>query len=146
MPQNPYAPPTALVRDRGPDRAIAEKPAQVTYAVWLLWLAIPLSIPASMYEYERMPADEKDPVLLLFYVVIYAIAMAINVLVSRGHDWARILTLLLFVVALATFIFDEYTAYPFVPLASNLVVLILDAIALYLLFTSPGKLWFRSVR
>jgi hypothetical protein len=145
MAQNAYSPPAAPVKDHEPDRAIAEKPKQVIYAVWLLWLAIPLGIPGSIYEYQRMPEDQQGLGFLVFYVALYVFAMVLNIFISRGHNWARILTLFFFVVAFATYaaLFNEYSTYPFVPLASNIIVLILEVIAVYLLFTNPGKLWFR---
>jgi hypothetical protein len=144
MAQNPYAPPTAPVKDHGPDRAIAEKPKQVTYAVRLLWLAIPFGIPGSIHEYRHMPEDQQDPAFLAFFILGYVVAIALNVLINRGHNWARILTLIFFVAFVA--LFYEYVTYPFLPLACDIVTLTLDGIALYLLFTRPGKLWFRRAR
>jgi hypothetical protein len=139
--QNPYSPPGAPVKDHGPDRAIPDKPQQVIYAVWLLWLAIPAGIPGSVFEYQNSPGDEQGPAFIAFYVLAYLVGMALNVFISRGHNWARIVTLVFFVLFVT--LFYEYVSYPFLPLAGNVAVLVLDGIALYLLFTHPGKLWFR---
>jgi len=145
MAQNPYTPPTAQVKDRGPDRAIDVRPKEVIYAVWMLWLSIPLGIPASVYEYQRAVSQDPNPFVLPFFFAMYAIGMVLNVFIYRGHNWARLFTLIIYILAIVSFfaLFNEYLEYPVVPLASNVVVLVLGVIALYLLFTRPGYLWFR---
>ena len=148
MPQNPYEAPKSEVKDRGPVRAIAEKPAAVVYAVWLLWLSIPLGIPATIYEYQRTMEEAQSPLLLPYYLGIYIVFFTINVGVNRGRNWARLLFLALAVFSLLVFVFqfDDIIKSPIFVLAIYLISFVVDGVVTYFLFTQPGRLWFRFKR
>lgn len=148
MAQNPYEAPKSEVKDRGPVRAIADKPTAVIYAVWLLWLSIPLGIPATIYEYQRTMAESPSPLLLPYYLGIYFVFFTINVGVNRGRNWARILFLALAVFSLLVFVFqfDDIMKSPIFVLAIYLISFVVDAFVAYFLFSHPGKLWFRFKR
>jgi hypothetical protein len=148
MANDPYTPPKAAVRDLGPDRAIAERPKQVTYAVWMLWLTFLVGLPAIVYEYQRATPEQLSVFLLLIFAVMSVVSIVLIVFTYRGHNWARILMLVLISLALISFfaLFGAYLQYPLLPLASNIAVMVLDVLALYLLFTRPGRLWFRKSR
>lgn len=146
MATDPYAAPKSRVADKPARRAIETKPKEVHRAVWLLWLCIPIWIPASIYEYFRASVDARSAVavglalvVLVFLVLLYFI--------NRGHNWARIaflvITLLSFVAALGQF--AELKDYSLVYLGLNIVLLLIDALVIYLLFTRPGSLWFKRV-
>jgi hypothetical protein len=146
MANNPYTPPRSAVRDLGPDRAIAERPKQVTYAIWMLWLTFLVGLPAMVYEYQRSTPTQSSVFVLLIFAVMSVVSIVLIVFIYRGHNWARVLMLVLIGLALLFFfaILGTYLQYPLLPLASNIAVIVLDVIALYLLFTRPGRLWFRK--
>jgi len=146
MASSPYTPPRSVVRDLGPDRAIAKRPKQVTYAVWILWLAFVVGLPATVYEYQRATPEQLNVFVLLFLAILSVLAIVLIVFIYRGHNWARILMLVLIGLALISFfaLLDAYLKYPLLPLTSNIAVMVLDVIALYLLFTPPGRRWFRK--
>lgn len=148
MPQNPYEAPKSEVKDRGPVRAIADKPAEIIYAVWLLWLSIPLGIPATIYEYQRTIEEAPSPLLLPYYLGIYLVFVMINVGINRGRNWARILFLALAVFSLLVFVFqfDDIMKSPIFVLAIYLISLVVDGVVTWFLFSHPGRLWFRFKR
>ena len=143
MADDPYTPPESAVADRVPDRMVAERPWQVRRAVWLLWISYALAFPLLYLEVERSP----DGGALAVGAVLLAIGAALNVNIWRGANWARITYLALFAVSFLAFWFaagDMLTASVFEFLL-NAANSILDAIAMFLIFTPPGSLWFRKV-
>jgi hypothetical protein len=145
---NPYSPPKTEVSDRVPVRALAQRPKQVVYAVALLWLSLLLGIPATIYENQQTPPNASGAAAITGLVVLlYAVGAGLNIFAARGHNWARITLLVFSGLALAMYIsmIQEYLERPVPYLALDLVTLVMDWIALYLLFTKPGALWFRRV-
>ena len=148
MSENPYSPPKSEVRDLAPDRAIAERPRQVLYAVLLLWVSLVLGIPSAIHEYQKAVTEGTWPFLLVFMLFMYAFGVCLNIFAARGHNWARITLLVFSSVAIVSFValIEEYLQDPVGYLALNIITLVMDAVALYLLFSRPGALWFRRVR
>jgi hypothetical protein len=146
MAADPYGAPRSRVADRPRRRAIEVKPKEVRYAVWLLWLCIPLWLPASIREYGQasnaMRSAEAVALLLILLVFVLLIFF-----INRGHNWARISFLVLTLLSLISLIgsWSEIMSYPPLYLGLNVALLLIEAIVLYLLFTRPGALWFRRV-
>ena len=112
----------------------------------MLWLAFVVGLPATVYEYQRATPEQLNVFVLLLLAILSVLAVVLIVFIDRGHNWARILMLVLIGLALIAFfaLLDEYLQYPLLPLISNIAVMVLDVIVLYLLFTTPGRLWFRK--
>jgi hypothetical protein len=145
---SPYSPPKTEVSDRVPVRALAERPKQVAHAVALLWLSLLLGIPATVYEHRQTPPGASGAAVILGLVVLlYVVGAGLNIFAARGHNWARITLLVFSGLAVAMYIsmIQEYLERPVLYLALDLVTLVLDWVALYLLFTKPGALWFRRI-
>jgi hypothetical protein len=144
MAANPYTPPKADVKDVGPERALGERPRQVVYAVVLLWISFALGVPAAYWEHQRTPADVA-PVYWVLAALIIGLFILVIVFLGRGRNWARIVLLVLVVISFLSFLgtMGEMLSHPAIEIVLNVVTLAIDAVAVYLVFTKPGALWFR---
>jgi hypothetical protein len=144
VPPSPYTPPKADVKDVGPERALAERPRQVVYAVVLLWISLVLGVPVAYWEHQRTPAEVAS-VYWVLAALIFGLAILVIVFLGRGHNWARIVLLVLVVISFLSFLgtIGEILSHPAIEIVLNVVTLVIDAVAVYLVFTKPGALWFR---
>ena len=146
--ENPYAPPKSNVVT-GPRREVETKPRQVTYAVWLLWISILLSIPTSIFELERI--QDGSPLIeasvASAFILVYGLEVALALLIGRGRNWARITFLVLVALSFASVLpgLPVVLAYPVSQVALNAAILAAELAAIYLLFTPPGSRWFREL-
>jgi hypothetical protein len=150
MTGNPYAPPKAAVSDV----AVAptfERPRQVTRAVWLLWISLVVADLLSVANSAINGGVAGTPrlgFLLVLFPIGLLFAWWIYGKVQKGRNWARIL--LLIGVALAplnvyvTLAKSLLADHRLLPLLVQVVPWPLNAWACWLLFTSPGKEWFRK--
>ena len=141
---NPYSPPRADVRDGAPRPLLAERPPQITLAIALLWIALALAFPLTYLDYRRLEPDERSGFVLIAGV-FFALAVLINVYIARRRNWARMLNLLLAVLAFGLLPFElpELRQQALGEQALNALAYLLELVVLYLLFTRPGSLWFR---
>lgn len=148
MNDNPYTPPESEVKDVPDERAVAQRPRNVVHAVRLLWISLVLSIPVSMREYQDAASDGNTAFLFYFILSLYAISVLINVYIHRGHHWARVLLLVFSVLNVLSFLaaMNEILRYPAGDLLSLAASMGLDLVALVLVYTRPGALWFRRVQ
>jgi hypothetical protein len=67
------------------------------------------------------------------------------VFLGRGRNWARIVLLVLVLISFLSFLgtMGEMLSHPAIEIVLNVVTLAIDAVAVYLVFTKPGALWFR---
>lgn len=145
MANDPYKPPDAAVADVVPDRLLAGRPRQVASAVFLLWISYALAFPMIFLEFERSAQGVPFGMIAL-WAVFLAIGAALIVSIWRGANWARIAYMVLFVLSFLGFWFSaaemlEKSVFEFMLNAVNAG---LDGVALYLIFTQPGSLWFRK--
>ncbi len=136
------------VKNVQPAHQLTERPRQVIYAVLLLWISIVISIPQLYGEYQRAPDTSELVLFLIFVVIVLAISITLNIYVWRGRNWARIVLLVLAVGSLIVFLVSvtETLKNPVIEIVLNVVALVIEAIAVYLLFTRPGSLWFHRGR
>lgn len=150
-----FAPPTAALRDVEAEREVAERPATVRWASVLLWMSFALGGALAVYELhngsaadpaERAPAV--DAVLAGFTFGALAFSALLNVMIYQGRNWARIVYLLLATVALVLLFWpvEEGSAPTTVETIAYAVASLLDFMAMALVFTRPGALWFRRRR
>jgi hypothetical protein len=140
---NPYAAPIAPVADMVP--AEREKPTRVTHAVALLWIAYVLSVVhvGLALGYLSRLFDMRSFVPLqsasfLFYaLLIYSI--------SKGRNWARVTYLILMGVRVMTVtrMFPRDLQTSKLAVVVTVISLMCQCVALYWLYTEPGRLWFR---
>ena len=145
MGQSPYAPPASHVSDPPDAQQLFPKPKQVRIAVGLLWLSLVVYIPTLYFEYRQLPSYGE---LILFTILVSAIlgfAAFLNVKISKGRNWARIVFLALVAISLLSYLVPDggTRAVTSIESALSIIASALDVVALYLLFSWPGALWFR---
>jgi hypothetical protein len=141
MSTNNLAPPES----EAADSPLATAPKQVTSAVKLLWLSLFLGIPVLVIDLSRTPIDVAYFVSLVFQIGLILAAAYLNVCVARGRNWARITLLILAVLGTALLAFFDMPEATVIEYVLNGMGSALDIVAMYLLFLTPGKLWFRAV-
>jgi hypothetical protein len=111
-------------------------------------MSILLSIPTSIFEFDRTQQDRPLPEtgLIVSFLLIYALEVALILLISRGRNWARITFLALVALAIVSASRGVFLilSYPVSQLALNAGILATELAAIYLLFTPPGSRWFRD--
>ncbi len=140
-----YAPPASVLESASPPKG--PPPSQTTLAVRLLWLGLFLALPSVYYSAGRSRSTLESVVFVFFCLVMYVFTAYLNVSVRRGHNWARIVTLVFTTIGLLVVLFvpdpPEITA---VERLINGIEPIIDVVATYLLFTAPSAAWFKSTR
>jgi hypothetical protein len=146
MATNPYATPKSNVGDAPPRRAVDVQPKEIRYAVWLLWLCIPLWIPTAVYEYGRAAVDARSAIAVSLLLVL-SLFVVLIIFINRGHNWARISFAVVTLLALLSLIasYSEFLTYPPWNIGLNVILFLIDVLVIYLTFTHPGALWFRRV-
>jgi hypothetical protein len=142
-PENRFAPPSTEVADPATP-AREPTPKTVIQAVWLLWASLLLGIPAAIIYASGAPFDAEAIAGLVVQLFVFAFMALVIVRISTGKNWARMAALALTLLGvLSMFALPEETTvieYLLGALSSTL-----DAIAMYLLFLSPGRVWFRPI-
>ncbi len=148
MHKSPYAPPASHVADPPQVLFSIARPKQVVVAVGLLWLGLAVSIPVVSLGFNHDLDADILPILVILTALTFAFSALLNVLIYRGRNWARMVSLVLYLLSgLAIFIpVDESVASDLLEDVLNSLVYLLDGGALYLLFSMPGKLWFNQHR
>jgi hypothetical protein len=113
-----------------------------------MWVSLILALATSIPVYlEPMPPDFPTPVWLLWVVVavVWLLFGLLIVLVGRGHNWARIVMLVLFVVGIGLWVRDSSALFelPIHSLALEVIDTLISLLALYWLFTGSSAAWFK---
>lgn len=150
MSDNPYAPPNAPVSEVASE-ALAVRPREVTRAVWLSWSSL---IVGQLLYLANALVDGKGyrPILLMSLAIGVPLGLLlawwINGKILKGRNWARILLLLgviLSPISIRTILLSPvYASGRVLPLVAQGIQVPLSAWGCWLLFTSPGKEWFRK--
>ena|SRR5438093_13693255 len=146
MSTDPYAPPSARLADPPEPQHVLSKPPQVRVAVALLWLSFALGFPSIYLQLGRTDSPGERIVLLAIMVPLVALSAFLNLKISAGRNWARIAVLILVGLALLMFLLpdDRDAGAQGVEMALDIVTNALELVAVYLLFSLPGALWFRQ--
>ncbi len=139
--RNPYAPPQTGVGDVASGVPIA-KPPQVGYAVALMWISLLLDVVDTVADPQFAEAELVPQAIIALLLLVQA---AFIVLVSAGHNWARILVLVMFALGTLMTLADFGAEYARSRLVAWVDVssIVVEAVALYLVFTRPASRWFR---
>ena len=139
MTDNPYEPPKSEVQDSSPRRLVAARPQAIIQAIALLWISSGLGFAGSLSEVSGSQND-----LIFSALVMVVLAVALSVGIWRGRNWARILYLILVLLSLTNLVSTwGLTERPQFEVALEAVSFVADAGSFFLLFTSPGSLWFQ---
>ena len=126
----------------------ALRPRPIQLAVTLLWVSFALSLPALALAAARDPAAALHPASLVITIAMVALSVLLILRIGDGRNWARWLYLALFgiAVALQWLPVDETNPPGYFENALMVAGWLLDAVALWLVFTRPGADWFRADR
>ena len=142
-PENRFSPPKTEVADPATP-AREPTPKTVIQAVWLLWASLLLGIPMVIIYTSGRSFDLEEFASLVIQLFVFAFMALVIVRISTGKNWARMAALALTLLGvLSMFALPEETTvieYLLGALSSTL-----DAVAMYLLFLSPGRAWFRPI-
>jgi uncharacterized membrane protein (DUF2068 family) len=146
MDHNPYSPPQTEVLE-APSEDAGPRPRQVTLAVYLFWGD---SVLSAAEDAVQMLSKDGDPYWVASLIFVGALLTAEVIVIYslwKRRNWARYVALLSSVLGLLEFAESissgRLTSTPG-EMAMEAVSLVLDAIALFLLFVSPGKEWFKQ--
>lgn len=121
-----------------------DAPAQVRRAFILLWASVAIGIAQAIYETVALPAIESYALVASALMLAITAAYAVVVyLAARRRNWARYVLLVWTVgglLAYVGFVGPSASAGDIVVYASMFI----ELLALYWLFTSPGRLWYRA--
>jgi hypothetical protein len=117
-----------------------EKPEQVRRALVLLWASFGISaievIVAEVLEIS-------DPTMWIFLIFMYAVWAYVIVAISRQRNWARIVSLVVAVLTTALWVaWPEARPEQWSETITTVASVVLEAVALYLLFSGAGGAWF----
>ena len=145
MERNPYSPPQSDVRETvEPDRA-GPRPARVTLAVRLFWIEFALSVIDGGWSFYSATDNFLRASVLVGVALSLPLEAWVIYKISRRRNWARFVALgAVIISALLWFgaIRQGISADPVTGIMGA-VELVIDGIALYLLFTNPGRQWFK---
>jgi len=149
MDHNPYSPPRTEVAEFAAPQEAGPRPRQVTWAVQCLWLDLLLSVAqASRGPFSWQP--EEGETLLYFMLAFAAVLFSAQTFVifklGARRSWARyvfLVTTILSVIQYLRSLPQEWLA-DHLNVGLNALELVLDSTALFLVFTGPGKEWFKK--
>ena len=146
MQRSPYAPPKAEVRDFGPDSAPLQKPKQVIRAVTLLWVSLSLGVIVFLLDLRFVQATAPGPAVWLIPIAVLGLLAFLIVSISSGRNWARIVFLVMFVLGALPYLLalTDMFSRSVITGSVSTAQFLLQAIAMYLVFTHPGSTWFRQ--
>ena len=146
MDHNPYSPPQTEVRE-APAEDAGPRPRQVTLAVRVFWAEFAVS---GVQYIVQILTQDRGPYFgatLVVVGVLFAAEALIIYSLGMRRNWARYVALVSSLLGLLEFgqsiSQGRLTSAPG-EMAMEAVELMLDAVALFLLFTSPGKEWFKK--
>jgi FtsH-binding integral membrane protein len=146
MDRNPYTPPQSLVVDVPEEDRLEERPSRVSTAVRLFWIELAISVFHAAWNWNSSADVVLEGVVVLVEVATLGFEAWVIYKISRGRNWARIVALVSVSLAVLLFVgtFKQSFARSPTSVALGVTETVLDAIALYLLFTGPGRRWFRA--
>ncbi|MEZ0232686.1 MAG: hypothetical protein ACAH12_07580 [Methylophilaceae bacterium] len=125
-----------------------QKPIEIKRAVNFLWIAIAVGFlkPLINWQYfQQTIAQASLGFILTVIVLTLAIQIFLIYKISIGRNWARILFLILTLIGMVIFV-PTVLAEVDLSLLSAVISVVqagLQITALWIMFTSPGKLWFK---
>ena len=158
MERNPYKAPDVRVDDYSAPKP--PRPEQVTRACQIFWVVIVLSLltlhPSIRGEWWSVPGAEAPEAagfvgqIMMFVavglLVVFTVLFAVLVwLVRRGRNWARWVLLAYLILGWVSLVFDFQRSMFETPVAAagDVLVVLAEVWACYLLFSGSGAQWFR---
>jgi len=142
MDHNPYSPPQTEVREPVESEDAIPRPRQVTWAVWCFWTELALVVPQFLLQLSDGEIRQYIVGTLVTIGILSALQAWVIYKISTRRNWARYVSLVATVLSALLGLGSSGT----MNLGSLIIMvigLLLDCAALFLLFTRPGKDWFK---
>lgn len=123
------------------------KPRSVAVAMYLLWASLAISLVSFAANYSNLTAAPNLPHPLVVLAIEFVVYVFLVLMMYSGRNWARITFLLLFLIEIVLPVLWGVSTGKLPGIdAMSLAKAALQASALILVFTSPGKTWFQKAR
>ena len=123
-----------------------EKPSQISTAVNLLWASLAIGFVNTLMDTQDLGSIAPPAFTNFILISVFAVMALLIVFISKGKNWARITSLVLFVLGSLPsipLVLGEFTRSPVLG-AFSIIQIALEVVALYLVFTKPGAGWFKK--
>lgn len=149
MNENPYAPPKAVVSDVAEDERQKTRPPQIALVVKLAAGGYVLSLLAVVLTWSSFYSKLGSlSYVILNQLLSVAVLFWLYYKIWLGRNWARILILVFTALGALTMLNSTVrTTLAAQPPAGTIVMLLnygVSIVILWLLFVSPGRVWFRK--
>ena len=116
-------------------------PKQVVHAVNLLWLSLLMELPLKYIHDVRV--DGKFTIDHIFMVMVLFF-ICVNIFTLKAKNWARMMQLILAILGWTSYVYDveDFLQSGLAEKLINVAISMLDIVAIYFLFSKPGKDWF----
>ncbi len=124
------------------------KPVVVRRAIGLLWASLAIGALKTPLNWAYLTSRASGAFNAFVIIFTFAVTAFFIWKIDQGKNWARIVFLVLFLLGVVPFVFivrSEFARSPASGLLSTLQFG-LQAVAFFLIFTSPGKEWFQPDR
>ena len=145
MDHNPYSPPQTEVREPVAPEDTIPRPRQVTWAVRCFWTELALGVPQFILQLSNGEIRQYLVITLITIGVLSALQAWVIYKISNRRNWARYVSLVATVLSALMGLGGSSTMNAG-SLTIMVIGLLLDCAALFLLFTRPGKEWFKPRR
>jgi len=123
-----------------------ERPREVQRAVQFLTSSLAIGLLASILRLAQRVSGAPMILSLLIVIAFFGLLFFLVMKISAGRNWARIVCLVLVLLGLP-FAISAYVQEVRIHLVSgtlSIIILILQLIGTFLLFTKQSNLWFRT--
>src|SRR5438552_3372876 len=122
-----------------------ERPREVVRAVQFLFAAIMIGLITAILNLAQRISGAPMIIALLIVIGFFGLCYLLIRIISAGRNWARILLLVLVLLNLPFAVLSDIAALRQSILLGmlSIIIIILQIIGTYLLFTKNSNLWFR---
>jgi FtsH-binding integral membrane protein len=126
--------------------AKVERPRVVSKAVQFLTSALAIGLLNAIFTLVQRTSGIPMLVALIIVIAFFALLFFLVMKVSAGRNWARIIWLLwvLLNAPFAILVYPQAVRQNVISGTLSIIVVILELIGTYLLFTKNSNLWFRT--
>jgi hypothetical protein len=147
MERNPYSPPSSPLSEPSGLSVLAGRPAQVSIAALLLTASLALGVLTSVILPTTIASNSQAAIVqVIVQIFVLIVFLWLTYKIWVGRNWARITFTVLAGLGFLPYIPILMKMFRLSPLAGSINILqtLLQLVALYLLFSSPGRAWFRA--
>jgi amino acid transporter len=148
MNYNPYTPPKARVEDVLPPQVGKTRPRQIVIAMQLAAVNFVLGMVTFALSWQYFSKLQTSGQMITHQLLGLALLTWIYYKIYMGRNWARITQLVLVILGALVMglppAMHVLTAAPLIAKSSMVISLGVNIAVLWLLFLSPGRIWFQK--